>query len=296
VARMLAREAADGGTATAEADGGTAATEPRARRSGAAGSNFCKPYPTLAEAQDVQRDLGLEWLPLVISWHGQEVADLWRDYLTGGSAKRRFTDPDSTVVKGFATDPLVRDTQAVLMAKIKAMLEQTGVPAAAPGAATGPAGVRLDPIEIPLADLGVVGLEFPLEFGNPFTIPGNIAGGVGSGDAEADRRFVSGGKVTLRESAPGVFWVDVDIEFTITDTIDFCPGDPGLGIEQIYTERMSRLEATGVAGDVPYDVVVHMRDAFLDRLPETTGLQPPDAGAPDAGSSTGSSRRTFSPD
>jgi hypothetical protein len=44
------------------------------------------------------------------------------------------------------------------------------------------------------------------------------------------------------------------ITFRILDTIDLCPGDCGAVTEQDATIPMSRFEATGLSGDVPFFV------------------------------------------
>jgi OOP family OmpA-OmpF porin len=44
------------------------------------------------------------------------------------------------------------------------------------------------------------------------------------------------------------------ISYTIRDTVDLCPGNCGTTLEQQATVPMSRWEATGISGDVPFTV------------------------------------------
>jgi hypothetical protein len=49
------------------------------------------------------------------------------------------------------------------------------------------------------------------------------------------------------------------ITYTVNDTVDLRPGDCGSGLEQFATVVMSQLEATGIAGDVPFTVMFSAR-------------------------------------
>jgi hypothetical protein len=46
------------------------------------------------------------------------------------------------------------------------------------------------------------------------------------------------------------------IIFTVEDTIDFCPGNCGGSLAQTFgkTVLMSRYEASGISGDIPFKV------------------------------------------
>jgi hypothetical protein len=97
----------------------------------------------------------------------------------------------------------------------------------------------------------------PINYSNPFSISGHIAGGIGSSDAGPDSRKASG-NVTLEKvpliGSSGYVKVDTYLTYDVFDAVDFCPGDCGSPAEQIVTVPMSRLEAGGQAYDVPFRV------------------------------------------
>lgn len=101
-------------------------------------------------------------------------------------------------------------------------------------------------------------MDLDTNFVNPFTIPGNTAGGIGSSDAGMDSRKITSGQVSSDvTSLPigNLVNIEVVLGFEVKDAIDFCPGDCGAILEQsLATIDMSRLEASGEAYDVPYVV------------------------------------------
>jgi hypothetical protein len=97
----------------------------------------------------------------------------------------------------------------------------------------------------------------PINYSNPFSIAGHIAGGIGSSDAGADNRKVWG-NVTLEKvpliGSTGYVSVETTLHYEVFDAVDFCPGDCGSPAEQLVTVPMSRLEASGEAYDAPFKV------------------------------------------
>jgi len=93
-------------------------------------------------------------------------------------------------------------------------------------------------------------------------IPGNLAGGVGKDDANRvgatpspqDDARIARGDVLIFGSSGGIQTVMPSLSYTVKDTVDLCPGDCGSSQEKIATIPMSRWEATGISGDVPYTV------------------------------------------
>jgi hypothetical protein len=71
---------------------------------------------------------------------------------------------------------------------------------------------------------------------------------------------------TLMKTANGDMLVRPTITFLVHDTVDFCPGDCGLDVEQV---PLSRFEATGLCGDVPFTVL------FAAPLPEAAPFTVP---------------------
>ncbi|WP_218583823.1 DUF4157 domain-containing protein [Pseudomonas akapageensis] len=98
----------------------------------------------------------------------------------------------------------------------------------------------------------------PINYSNPLSVAGHIAGGVGSSDAGADYREITRANVTLEKTTlfgnTGYVSVELFPHYEVFDAIDFCPGDCGSFFEQRVTIPMSRLEASGAAYDVPFKV------------------------------------------
>jgi OOP family OmpA-OmpF porin len=110
-----------------------------------------------------------------------------------------------------------------------------------------------------------------MDFDDVLSIPGNIAGGVGSGGRpggpfDADTRDASGDvEILLVLGGPGgragTITVTPHLTFHVHDTVDFCPGALGTGFAaRAETVPMSKLEATEglfgpvFAADVTFDV------------------------------------------
>jgi outer membrane protein OmpA-like peptidoglycan-associated protein len=97
------------------------------------------------------------------------------------------------------------------------------------------------------------------------SIPGNLAGGIGANEAacpaganpsgQNDDRLVSGTATITQDPGTGGWQVDPNINYTVNDTIDFCPGNCGTGFATLAaTVPLSRWEASGISGDVPFTV------------------------------------------
>ncbi len=107
-------------------------------------------------------------------------------------------------------------------------------------------------------------------------IPGNLAGGIGKDQAanpigkspslQDDSREASIRATLTRDQHSGVI-VTPNIRFTIKDTVDLCPGHCGGVPEQVATIPLSRFEATGLTGDVPF--IVEFTAPATEQLPFT---------------------------
>ena len=99
----------------------------------------------------------------------------------------------------------------------------------------------------------------PINYSNPFSVAGHIAGGIGSSGAGNDYRKITYANVALEKTtlvgSTGYVSVELIPHYEVFDAIDFCPGDCGSPAEQLITIPMSRLEASGKAYDVPFKVV-----------------------------------------
>jgi hypothetical protein len=118
-----------------------------------------------------------------------------------------------------------------------------------------------------IANLETAGHPQEMTFAPASTIPGLLAGGMRLDQFSCAAGFVSSAFDDHRlatvsatiHGTPGGFQVIPQIDFRIEDTIDFCPGNCGTGGALLATVLLSRLEASGVSGDVPFliDYTIH---------------------------------------
>ena len=215
-------------------------------------ADFCKPIPDPSEAQLVHSLASDVFVPSLTVTFGSEVGELWRSYLSrrpGESLSPRvFSDPSSEIVQGFVGSETTAKRQDELVNEIKSRLSRR-CPRLRPNSWT----------DVPLRSLLPRNiLNYRINFNKPFEIPGNIAGGVGESAAGPDFRQVSGDVSFFRAvdatgHTTGVL-MRTNFHFLVRDAVDFCPGDPGAGFEQHLTIPLSRLEASGLAHDVPFEV------------------------------------------
>lgn len=99
----------------------------------------------------------------------------------------------------------------------------------------------------------------PINFSNPFSVAGHIAGNIGSSDAGPDYRKITRANVAITKKVlfgnTGYYVIELIPHYEVFDTIDFCPGDIGSPLESLVTVPMSRLEASGAAYDMPFKVI-----------------------------------------
>jgi outer membrane protein OmpA-like peptidoglycan-associated protein len=107
-----------------------------------------------------------------------------------------------------------------------------------------------------------------MDFATIGSVPGNLAGGVGKTQTTCsvgatpspadDARILTDVTGTFVRNPTGSVTVTPTLHFRVIDTVDLCPGNCGSDIgvinEQLATIPMSRLEASGVSGDVPFTV------------------------------------------
>lgn len=216
--------------------------------------DYCTPYPTPAAAASEEAWLRSYFLPIMNAKFGSEVRDLWESFLSrtpsSGLTPRVYDTPGDPIEDSFATSSATEsDEDAVLDMVISRV---TRFP-----------GGRLRPHTYTVTALTnyLSASEMdnrPIDYSNPLSKAGNIAGGIGSSDAGPDYRKIVRANVSM-EKVPLVGNSGY-IDFTLTphyevfDAVDFCPGQCGSPAEQIFTIPLSRLEASGEAYDVPYFV------------------------------------------
>lgn len=221
------------------------------------GPDFCRPWATQRTAED---DRNLLWPVLMLGIAAKvntKVVSLWNQWATGGSSLKNL---DKGFSKDFRDSKTTAKTTTFLVAELKARLAASppvipvGVPTTLQISSLIPAAIKA--IDTP-------GHKNEMNFNVIGEIPGNIAGGLGKNQAaepigampstQDDARIVTGDVAVTKDGA-GQMTVVPTLNYTVKDTIDLCPGNCGADKEKIATVPMSRWEATGISGDVPFTV------------------------------------------
>lgn len=216
--------------------------------------DFCTPYPTAADAAAAESRIRSYYLPIEEAKFGSNSKALYESYLSrrpGDSlVPVEFNDPSSDIVASFAESWATADDQDKIIDLIGGRLSR------APGGPLREYTPTMMSVENFLSRSEMN--NRPINYSNPLSIAGHIAGGIGSSDAGSDYRNVAWGNVTLEKvpliGSVGYVSVETTLHYEVFDAIDFCPGDCGSPAEQLITVPMSRLEASGEAYDVPFKV------------------------------------------
>ncbi len=219
-------------------------------------ADFCRPYTSAIDARMTWVAMRAAFIPAITGVFGSQVGALWSEFLTPGRRTRhQFSSTSNSIVQGFANSVTTREDQTELLNVANQSLRD-GCPTIPPNSW----------VDVPLSNFVVASdlRGFDMDFNQVFEIPGNIAGGVGDSNFYGrDYRSVSGNVKFFRatDNANNTTSVKMitDFNYTIRDTIDFCPGDPGAGIERHLTVPLSRLEKSGFAHDVPFQVIYRGR-------------------------------------
>jgi hypothetical protein len=209
--------------------------------------NFCTPYTSRAEIYAAKTYLWTTLIPSATGMFGADVAGLWRQYLSGRSSGYRTFAKGSNIANAFAQSNVIRQHTEILMARAITRLDRFKALTANTW------------VDIPVANVFTADeINFPINFNNPFDIPGHIAGGASGSDFGPDTRKLKGHLSVYRESDDTGntigYQLKAKFEFEVKDAVDFCPGGAGAGLEQVLTIPASRLEASSEAFDVPFEV------------------------------------------
>jgi hypothetical protein len=209
-------------------------------------SDFCKPYTNATEIANAKAYLLTYFVPVLEGYFGSDVGALWKRYLSrkpGDSLTPTvFNTEGNSIHDSFSNNNFIHDETEHVLDLVASRLSRGY------GNVTQPITNFLSSSE----------MELNTDFANPLTIPGNIAGGIGSSDAGMDSRRITWGNVSFDiTNLPfgKLVNIEVTLGFEVKDTVDLCPGDCGAILEQMLaTIKMSRLEASGEAYDVPFIV------------------------------------------
>jgi hypothetical protein len=220
--------------------------------------DFCEPFPTKKEAED-DRDFEQ---PGILSQVGIMVVDggsdkakaQYKQFLEGGKAHADLsTELAAYFTKSSATSKALTYLEGELETYFKANPPPKG------GSSTVDIAVAIPEA---IKTLGKAGDANSLSFSDYSETPGILAGGVGTGQVACavgaipstveDTRSATGTATAFNSG--GELHITPSIEFSATDTLDFCPGNCGGGLAQGLTVPMSRYEATKISGDVAFTV------------------------------------------
>lgn len=218
--------------------------------------DFCTPYPTSAEA-DAAEDAIWDYYMIFegsVSF-GTDVRRLYESYLNrtpGDSLAPTIFQTDGAYVHDSFRDSgdIEDDMDAVLEMVGNRLSRGPGYPWRSGAYTVMSLSNFLSSSEMD---------NRPINFSNPFSVAGHIAGGIGSSDAGDDYRKITRANVGIERTeligGRGFYKIKLIPHYEVFDTIDFCPGDCGSPLEQTITIPMSRLEASGRAYDRPFKVI-----------------------------------------
>jgi outer membrane protein OmpA-like peptidoglycan-associated protein len=265
---LLRQDAPDGGGVDAAAGGEACST-----RCGGVPARcpptFCCPFPT-GTATIIRENMRVPILAGIASQVTPSVVPVWLTWFNGGSGVQDFS---SRFGADFASDPTTAAIAPLLAGDVAAGLDATKLQALAAAATPGapvslspalPSGFKAD--RTTAMERG----DRLLDYITIGTAPGNLAGGIGKDQTTCsvgatpspvdDARVLTDVTATLIRNPNGSITVTPTLHIHVVDTVDLCPGNCGSGPadgvinEQLATVPMSRLEASGVAGDVPFFV------------------------------------------
>jgi len=157
--------------------------------------NYCTPYATAAEAASAESWLRAILLPMINATFGSEVHDLWESFLSrspGASlAPTVFETAGGAIEDSFASASATESDMEEVLDLVIARVRRFPGWRLTPYAYTMTAlSNYLTPAEMNNRDIN---------YSNPFSKPGNIAGGIGSSDAGDDYRKILFGNVGMEK-------------------------------------------------------------------------------------------------
>jgi hypothetical protein len=230
-------------------------------------SDFCRPFSAREIDQGIAFDAQNNMDHFVNGdlrdlW-GDEAADLFDKYLTSTAKNVTpviFDRPASPLVQSFINHPATEKRTRDLAANIEKNLECTYGLEANTWFSISPSVYPDD-------------LKAPFSFGGFDTIPGIVAGGVSPAPGVPESRELRRKQVLVRrDEVNGVTQgvkLRIQFSFIVKDAIDFCPGNMGGFLAGHVTIPMSRLEVSGMAFAVPFQVYYDGPVLDIDLGPET---------------------------
>ncbi len=220
-------------------------------------AEFCEPFFSTTVAEVTRNQAAPVLLAGIAGAVSPRVVPLWTQYIFGGAAPQNIS---ATFGADFTTSLTTAATTTFLVDSLRA--ELTSSPP------TFPAGQNMMVIDIAttipaaITEIGTDRASHEMNFNAIGEIPGNIAGGIGTTQTSCpigarpspfnDSRTASGQAILIKNG--NTVTVIPNILYEVKDTIDLCPGNCGASIEQAATILLSKFEASGISGDVPFTV------------------------------------------
>lgn len=232
----------------------------------------CNPATSRFQAQALHAFVKASFLPFASAAFGAVTESLWASYLddTAGIPRpaRAFIG-HGEIPDGFTAHHKSAEAETEVVNAAAAVLSAPGssVPLPAPGTTATVPVTSVIPAATLRTRINTASDPMGLDYDSPAsTIPGNIAGGIGSGGppggttVDPDTRGVGGLLNLTMDPAGATVTINPSLTFHVHDTVDFCPGALGGRLARAETIPMSILEATEgrfgpvFAADVPFDV------------------------------------------
>ena len=238
-------------------------------------ATFCQPFDNYYVAQAKLKIAGAAILAGIAKNIGSAVVPIWATYMNGGSSQQnRSADFGAE----FARAGKTAATTQYLMSVLRRDIEQNQDNLI--GAANSVEVDFTSRLSGAIAEIDKP--NGPAEMIFVGGIPGNLAGGIGKDQltnqigntpsAQNDSRAATI-RATLTRNQDGGLTVTPGIKFTVEDTVDLCPGHCGGLPEQVATVPLSRFEATGLTGDVPF--IVEFDAPVSEQTPFTIAASKP---------------------
>lgn len=209
----------------------------------------CDPYPSVVVATPIRDFYRATLLPFEWLMYGDPARRLWTEYLDGGTPDQsKITMLDDVVTDvGFRQAQETKDDWALfgpqLSSAVRAKIQAGTAPTLSPPAI---------PTTVPVSSYSVQPQLRDIDWRGLITLPANIAGGRSGagpllGGAHDTRRYEGDVQFMPDATDRGVLRrveLATDLNLVTHDSIDFCPGGLGDGLQKLATLALSKLEMT----------------------------------------------------
>ncbi len=235
--------------------GGVPYTEDMPSSSSSSTACRCEPF---SSAEQARRDRDERWPSMrvdIVDFAGEEVARIYDIFVSGGSPSER--ELSGALAREFAESSTSLDAAHYLTEALLRSLRVNPIELAY-GRSSRRHVLMSDRVDYEIHELQDRRSAHRMNFSRIASAPGTLAGDIGDTDFRTAEVTADISRINANE-----IQVQPRIAFTVRDVVDFCPGDCGDDFEREYTIPMSRWEASGVAGDVPFRVTYTVDpDAF----------------------------------